>query len=339
MLENRFCRYGKETRLFLRCFTQQRNFKTLLFHLKRTYGFCLILVLVFLSITRQSCAVEIAVVQSSALKPYKTALTSFQEALTRLPSRCGKSIQPVQYHNIIISDISGPDVLSREIIRHNPDLILAIGRKALAAVINFTDIPIFYMLAPNAAGLTKGRAGITGIDMDVAPEIQLAAVKRLLPQVKLIGVVYNPAQRATFIREAERAARGLGLSLSVSLIHSDREVLRGLKALDPQVDLLWMLPDVYLFSPMGREALFVFSLERKIPVMTFAPKYLKSGALLAVAFDIKGMGKEAAGLVRRFLNGTPISELPPVKTRQAITGVNKKIADRFGLKINHGDMP
>jgi putative ABC transport system substrate-binding protein len=115
--------------------------------------------------------------------------------------------------------------------------------------------------------------------------------------------------------------------------------LDGLKALDPGVDLIWMLPDPYLLSDMGQEALFLFSLEKKIPVMTFAPRYLKDGAVLVVGFDVRAMGREVAGLVRKFLNGTPVSELAPVKTRQIKTKINEKIAAKFGLKINHGDKP
>ena len=308
------------------------------FHYKGVYRFCFILVLILSGITRIAGAVEIVVVQSSAIKPYQTALTSFQAALAPFPARGGKTMQPVQYHKIILADIS-PDTMRRDISRYNPDLVLAIGRKALVAVINFIEIPVFYLLVPDAATLIDGHSNVTGIDMEVAPEIQLKEVKRLLPQVRIIGMLYDPLRDGDFVREAEIQARQQGLEISSSPITSAKDVLQGLKSLAQPVDLLWMLPDLYQTSPMGREALFLFSLERKIPVMTFAPKYLKSGALLVVGFDVRGMGKEAAGLVNKFLNGPSIDKLPPFRTRQVKTTVNEIIRLKFDLEINSGNKP
>ena len=279
-------------------------------------------------------AEEIAVMQSSAIKPYQTAVSSFQAALTSRPARWNKSIQPVQYHKIILTDVCDSRTMRLEVFRYNPDLILAVGRKALIEAMNFTDIPIFYILVPGGIDLARGHQNVTGVEMEVAPEQQLKEVRRLLPQVKLVGIVYDGLHRATFVKEAEKAAHDLGLEVSASPIKSPGEVIQGLNALDPAIDLLWLTPDPCLISPMAREAFFLYSLQNKIPILAFAPKYIKSGALLAVTPDVKAIGKEAAELVDKFLNGTSLSKLPPITTRQPAIMINNRIKAKFNLKIN-----
>ncbi len=298
------------------------------------YRFLFIFTLVFLGAVSSAGAGEIAVMQSSAIKPYQTAISSFQAALTSSPAMGNKSIQSVQYHKIILTDVSDSRTMRLEVFRYNPDLILAVGRRAVIEAMNFTNIPVFYMLVPDAIDLTEGHQNVTGVEMEVAPELQLKEVRRLLPQVKLIGIVYDELHRATFIKEAEKAAHDLGLEISACPIKSPGEVIRGLNALDPAIDLLWLTPDPCLVSPMAREAFFLYSLQNKIPVMAFAPKYFKSGALLAIAPDLKAMGEETAELVDKFLRGVELSQLPPVATRKPDIRVNEKIAAKFNLKIN-----
>ncbi len=305
-------------------------------YFNRLYQLCLIPLLVLAGLVRTAGALEIVIVRSSSIAPYQRAVSSFQAELGHSVALGGKTIQPFNYHEILLAGEADRHALRSEIFRFWPDLILAVGGKALSAALDFADIPVFYMLAPDAPSLVAGHRNVTGIDMEVAPERQLREVKRLLPRVKMVGMVYDPARAAQFVREAEEAALGLGLALSARPIHSAREVLPGLKALDPAVDLLWMLPDLYQTSSMGLEALFLFALENRIPVMTFAPRYLASGAMLAVGFDFEGMGGEAAALVAQFLSGTPLEQLPPVKTRRLQVTVNKIKNGLARLTINPG---
>ena len=282
---------------------------------------------------------EIVVVQNARIKPYQAALHSFQAAVATFPGKGGKTIQPVCFSEIYLSDIKDGNFPAREIQRHGPDLILAMGGKALNAVKKFQDIPIIYLLTPSAPQALSQQKNITGVEMKLSAADQLRETRRRLPGTKRVGILYDPKHSADFIREAESAAAQLGLTLVSRRISSSKEVLAGLNDLGPDIDLLWMAPDLTVATPQGVEALFLFAMEKRVPVLTFAEKHLKNGALLAVSFDIQAMGEEAGILARKILSGARIKNLQPIKRQKVKVTVNDTIAARLKIKINPGVTP
>jgi len=299
-----------------------------------------ILFLILPGITSTARSAEIVVVQSARIKPYQTALHSFHAAVaTTVPGRCVKTIQPVQISEIYLPDMHGGNALAREILRPGPDLILAMGGKALAAVKDFQNIPIVYLLTPSVPQSLSRQRNITGVEMKLSAAAQLREVRKRLPQIKQIGILYDPRYSADFFKEAETAAAQLDLTLISRRIKSSKEVLAGLNDLDSEIDLLWMVPDLTVASPQGVEALFLHAMEKHIPVLTFAEKYLKNGALLAVSFDIRAMGEEAGILARKILSGIKVEKIQPVKREKVKVTVNEKIAAQLNIKINSGSTP
>ena len=293
-----------------------------------------ILFLILSGITPTARSADIVVVQNARIKPYQTALHSFQAAVATFPGKGGKTIQPVQVSEIYLPDMHGGKSLAREILRRRPDLILAMGRTALVAVKDFQNIPIVYLLTPSVPQPLSRQKNITGVEMKLSAATQLREVRQRLPQVRQIGILYDPRYSADFIREAETAAAQLNLTLISRKIKSSKEVLAGLNDLGSEIDLLWMAPDLTVATPQGVEALFLFAMENRIPILTFADKYLKSGALLSVSFDIRAMGDAAGILAKKILSGTRVEELQPVKGRKVKVMVNEKIAAQLKIKIN-----
>ncbi|MEA3546616.1 MAG: ABC transporter substrate binding protein [Thermodesulfobacteriota bacterium] len=293
-----------------------------------------ILFLILPGITSTARSADIVVVQNARIKPYQTALRSFQATIATIPGRYGKTIQPVQLSEIYLPDMHGGKSLAREILRRRPDLILAMGKKALAAVKDFQNIPIVYLLTPSVPQSLSRQRNITGVEMKLSAAAQLREVRKRLPQVKQIGILYDPRYSADFIREAETAAAQLDLTLISRRIKSSKEVLAGLNDLGSEIDLLWMAPDLTVATPQGVEALFLFAMENRIPVLTFADKYLKSGALLSVSFDIQAMGDAAAILAKKILSGIKVQEITPVISEKVKITINEKIAAQLKIKIN-----
>ncbi len=293
-----------------------------------------ILFLILPGITSTARSADIVVVQNARIKPYQTALCSFQATIATIPGRYGKTIQPVQLSEIYLPDMHGGKSLDREILRRRPDLILAMGGKSLAAVKKFQNIPIVYLLAPSVPQSLSRQRNITGVEMKLSAAAQLREVRKRLPQVKQIGILYDPRYSADFLREAETAAAQLDLTLISRRIKSSKEVLAGLNDLGSGIDLLWMAPDLTVATPQGVEALFLFAMENRIPVLTFADKYLKSGALLSVSFDIQAMGDAAGILAKKILSGIRVEKIQPVISEKVKVMVNEKIAARLKIKIN-----
>jgi putative ABC transport system substrate-binding protein len=126
-------------------------------------------------------AVEVLVVESMTIQPY-------DDALEGLRSSCGCDTR-----EIVLSEMGEQDLIM-EIHESRPGLILAIGIDALSKVKGFKDIPIVYLMIPDPRSLLSEGENITGVSMRASAEGQLAKLKEMLPEVKRVGLVYDPGK-------------------------------------------------------------------------------------------------------------------------------------------------
>jgi len=299
--------------------------------------FKIILPIIFILIGLQQApawAGDIVVLQSARLPAYNDALRGFRCTVERCVSARGpKSIQPhtITFH--VLSEVESLSGLRQQIIRQRPDLLLVIGSSSLSLVKNMTDIPILYLMVPYPELLVKAQDNITGINLHISAEQQLDALGRTLPQVKTIGLLYDPDRTGMFVKEAENHAKKNNLALVALPVKKSDEVPARLAELINKVDCFWMLPDRTVLTPLTVDSIMLFSLENRIPVLTFSEKYLELGAVLSVSFDPYDMGEQAGELALKVLNNTRISTLPPACVRKVIVCTNDMAAKTLGIDL------
>src|SRR5574337_162059 len=142
-------------------------------------------------------AAKIIALKSADVDVYNEALEVFKSA--------------AQGSTIIEYDMEGDfqkvkKVLTRLKSDPRPDLILAIGIWALQIVVEeIQDIPVVVAMVLNPTTVIGPEArNITGASMNVPIEQQLALLKKVSPQVRRIGVIYDPSQTGFLVRQAER---------------------------------------------------------------------------------------------------------------------------------------
>jgi len=116
-------------------------------------------------------------------------------------------------------------------------------------------------------------------------------------------------------------------------VSSDREVTEALKKLAGKIDALWMIPDPSNISPQGAEAILLFGLENKVPILAPSEKFVKNGALLSVAADYLAVGEQTGKLANAIVRGTPASGLPVEQPQKFSLSINLKVARQIGLDI------
>lgn len=276
-------------------------------------------------------AAEILVLRSSPLKPYDEAIAGFNRAIAGLAAPPGlKTIAPYSLHQL---DIAGPDPVNsaaEKIADLHPDLVVAVGGEALAAVQDL-KCPIVYLLVANPDAIGGPRPNITGLKMTPGPRPQLTAIKSAFPTVKRIGLLFNPATSTDFVSLAEGAAQGLALSLVKIPASSDREAILLMDDLSAELDAIWLRPDPALISPTLLKALALVSLERRIPLLAFAPKYLEFGAAMAIYSSPEQLGRQAADLVKRLLSDPSAGATKPEDGREVTVLANERIIQKLGL--------
>jgi putative ABC transport system substrate-binding protein len=107
-------------------------------------------------------------------------------------------------------------------------------------------------------------------------------------------------------------------------------VLAGLKG---RIDWLWMVPDLTVLTPQTVDYLMLFSLESRVPIFTFARKYLDMGAALSASIDPYDMGRQAGEMALALLRGTSVAELPQQAARKVVVEVNDTAAKMLGVAI------
>jgi putative ABC transport system substrate-binding protein len=269
-----------------------------------------------------ACSQEVLVVRNLRIKPYNDALAGFKSALGAKVGNVGYTLQ------------DGDDAAAF-LRRRKPDLILAIGMDALQAVKRHTDIPIVYLMVLAPASLVQVEKNITGVSMTVSPEKQLAALRKVLPGVRRVGLLYDPRKSGPFVKRAYGAARELRIEFLAKEVTSSRAVLEALNSLKGAVDAFWMIPDTTVVTPETAEMIMLFSIENRLPVSTFSAKYLEMGALMSLDINASDMGRQAADLAARILSGANPREVAPVEADNPTLIINETVARK--LRIPLGD--
>lgn len=215
-----------------------------------------------------------------------------------------------------------------------PDLILAVGSKSAEILCkNSTNVPILFMMVLNPEKINAPGHNATGIAMDISPRNVFLELKKIVPQAKRVGVLYNPSESRSKLAQAEKTAKDLGLEIVPAKVALTRDVYSALRALGPEIDALWMIADTTVYTPDSIQDILLYSLQEKIPVIGLAPSYVKAGALFSLSSDYRDMGRQAAGIAYRLLEGTAPDAIEIESPRKTVLSLNLITAERIGIKI------
>jgi putative ABC transport system substrate-binding protein len=268
---------------------------------------------------------EIAILKSSDLAPYNQAIEGFKAVATPGSTYTEYDLQ---------GDLEHGRKLARKIRASEADLVLAVGLKAaLAAKLEIIDTPIIFCMVLDPSKAELKAPNMTGILLEVPIDRQLAGIRSVLPSLKRLGVLYDPAKTSALVDESRRQAKSMGLEVSAQPISSARDVPSTLRAILPQVDALWLIPDSTVLTEDSIKFLLVAALEQNVPVVGFSSEFVRSGALLGLSVSYQDVGRQAGFLADKILRGrAPISQaaLPPEHVRLTL---NLKTAKYLGLSI------
>ncbi|MCI5123064.1 MAG: hypothetical protein D3925_00955 [Candidatus Electrothrix sp. AR5] len=290
-----------------------------------------LIIISFFSLAGRAFSYEIVVLKSSTSKINQQIQDIFIDELDkRTPQRGLKSIQPNQMTEIVIARGNERGSASR-IQSIHPDLILALGAKALEVALLVPDIPVVHLLVIHPVTITDKTRPVTGVSLSVPPKVQLDEMKSYFPEVKRVGLVYDPKRSRKFIEQLDSARPDMEfITLATENIAKVPELIHSLRG---KVDLLWMLPDLTATNQITIQSYVFFSIKNKIPLLTFSEKLLKHGATIAVTFDTDKMAKQAAALAMDVLFYRVGAEQTALLAPQVKTIVNYKVAKKLGVSI------
>jgi putative ABC transport system substrate-binding protein len=150
---------------------------------------------------------------------------------------------------------------------------------------------------------------ITGASLTIAADIQFKYFKRIVPSLKTIGVLYSQ-NTAPLIPSSIVVAADQGFRLVAIQINNERELSGALDSLIRTCDGIWSLADQNVFSPQATRYILLNTVKSGKPFMGFSRNVVESGALFALDFDYKAIGRQAGAQICQILRGARPSDIP-----------------------------
>ncbi|MDN5332420.1 MAG: putative tryptophan/tyrosine transport system substrate-binding protein [Tepidanaerobacteraceae bacterium] len=237
-------------------------------------------------------------------------------------------------------DFPTAQTIANKFVGEKVDMILAIATPSAQAAANATkDIPILITAVtdPVAAGLCKSlekpETNVTGTtDMNPVKE-QLELLKEILPNAKNVGILYNAAEANSKVQVdlAKKAAMELNLTINEATVASSSEVNQAVQSLSGKVDAIYAPTDNTIASAIG--AVVKVCNDAKIPVIAAERGMVEGGALATLGIDYYLLGKQTGAIAARVLKGENPAEIPVEGSKEYKLIINKKAAERLGIKI------
>src|SRR5499427_8452315 len=235
-------------------------------------------------------------------------------------------------------------VMAADLVQRHVNVIAASTTPgALAAQVATTTIPIVSELGPDpvrlglVTNLNRPGGNITGVTnlvVELAPK-RLELLHELLPTVKVMALLVNPADRALAQaqqREVLSAARNLGLELHVLNAANERDfdaVFADIKRL--RVGGL-VIGAGTVFTA-GVNKLAALTARHAVPAIYLYREFPAAGGLMSYASDVLDNYRLAGVYTGRVLKGENPAELPVVQAAKFELVINLKTAKALGLTV------
>lgn len=238
------------------------------------------------------------------------SLTSTARAISGARSTIRGRHEAAVFHKIYIGADQASHTAGIESIRGiNPNILVTIGSAATQiARDNFDNIPIVFsgvkypVISGFVNSMDRPGARVTGASLDIPADIQFRYFRQIIPDLKQIGVLYT-SNTAKLIAPARVIAAEMGLELVAIEITNRRDLPRALDSLAKCTQGLWSVADQNLFDPQSTKYILLNSLRHGLPFMGFSRYVVESGALFALDFDYKAIGRQAGNIAGKVLAG------------------------------------
>jgi putative ABC transport system substrate-binding protein len=233
--------------------------------------------------------------------------------------------------------------LAEELVRLNPDVIVAAGLDAVVAARNVTQtIPIVSATLADAIhlGLIANEArptgNVTGLEPYVAglPAKQMEFAREIMPGASKIGLLTNLSDPKAPPQVQELLAAGQTLEIEVISSDANRpeEIEGALQALaSRRVDVVIVLQTSMLLG--NSQQIAELALAKRLPTVYGYGAHVIAGGLASYGVDLEWCWRRAASFVVKILHGARPGDLPVEFPTKMLLSVNLKTAKALGLTV------
>jgi len=214
---------------------------------------------------------------------------------------------------------------------------------AFAAKAATTTIPIVFSVGvdPVAVGLVASLnrpggnlTGVTNLNAEILPK-RLELMHELVPTATTIALLVNPSNplvAETESRDAQTAARTLGLQLHVLHASTDRDFDTVFASL-AQMRAVALVINTDVFFNSRSEQLAALALRHTVPAIFQYREFVASGGLMSYGTSSTDVFRQVGIYTSRLLRGESPADLPVQQVTKIELIINLKTARTLGLTV------
>jgi len=280
----------------------------------------------------ESAESHIVILSSQNEAPYRQAADGFTRFLS------SQNIKATYAAYRLSNEPSHNRHIIEKIKMEKPDLLFTLGSSATEVACGEMRVPVVSSFIVNADPLRRC-PNATGVYLEYPVETQLRWMKRILPVVRSVAVLYNRDENGSRIQEAMRSAKSMGLRLHAFRVDDPKDIPEALnKVLDSEADVLWGMSDRIVINSNTARQLILFSFRNKLPLVGPSQAWVKAGALYALERDYDHIGMQCGEIALRVLEKTRASSIAPSAPKKVIYYMNSNSFSHFQLKISEAVM-
>jgi len=248
------------------------------------------------------------------------------------------------YNNYVIDlqnsnfDASLSGSQANAFVSKNVKLIGAIATPSAMAAASASQgtIPVVYCAVsdPAAAGLTT-QENVTGSSDLLDFDGQLALIKKFIPSVSRIGVLYTlgEANSISQIATLKEKASALGITIVDKAITNASEIPTQTDALIAEgIDCITNLTDNTVVGAL--DVIIEKTNAANIPVFGSEIDQVKNGCLASASLDYVALGKETGLIMAKILKGEVVaSNEIAIQVKDSFNCYSAKVAEKLGITV------
>lgn len=231
--------------------------------------------------------------------------------------------------------------IARKFVGDKPDAVVAIATPSAQALVAATkSIPVVYsgVTDPVAAQLVKdwkaSGTNVTGVSDVLELDKQVDLIKRVVPNAKRVGMVYNPgeANSAVVVKALKELLTKSGMTLVEAAAPRSVDVGTAAKSLIGKVDVIYTNTDNNVVS--AYESLVKVGNDAKIPLVASDTDSVKRGAIAALGVNYYDLGRQTGKVVGRILKGEKPGDIASATSSKLELFVNTAAAQKQGVTLS-----
>lgn len=278
--------------------------------MKPGLGLIILLLTCCCAVHARAASQPIAVLLSQEITPYIKAVRGIENTLS------DKRVQ-----RFFLDDRGNPYSLASSGIGLKSEAyaaLVAIGPEALRYLQPRSgNTPLVYAMVLNPDNvLDPQHTDPCGVSLNIPVDKQLHEIRQAFPGLQSVGVLFDPANNATWFRRAEKVAASLQIELTPLQVKRSAGRISIIGHFTRPEALLF-IPDKSIISKVIIQYVIKKAATRGVPVIGYNRFFYDSGAAMVFSIDYHDVGEQTAGLVMAAIEsgGCSVQAVPTIETR------------------------